>query len=173
MAFVESLALAVLQRVLGDYIGGVVTKRQTERNRAELIGLISGHLEAMNSVGSRVDALAVAVRELDVIVRMDRGLDWKGDQLTVRSGGVLRRSPSVYEAFEALEASIQARRQELGLPLSTEEAAAESASIDDDLTPVPPPVARDAGPQWRDRVLGLQSEVLREKERRSRRPGDG
>ena len=180
---VESFALSIVQSVLSKYIAGLITKRLTERNRAEMIGLIQSQVQSTRSLESKVEALSLAVQELDVIVRMDRNLQWRGDELVLRPSGRIRRSmPSAQEALDELTEAVTARRRELGLPLAPDETAPRGGGGDGggaagdsrpaaegDLVPPDPRTGpTPTTPDFRAEIMGLPSEVLREKERRRR-----
>jgi hypothetical protein len=165
---IEAFVLGLVQMVVGDYITGLLTSRQSERSRAELVALIETQVKATQALGTRVEAMSLAVRELDVIVKMDRGLSWQDDQLVVRPSGRIRKSlPSPQEALDELVESVTARRRELGLPLTGEEAAARTPGAPAEGDLIPP---SDATPalDLRAEVMSLPTEVVRERERRRR-----
>jgi hypothetical protein len=168
---VEALVLGTVANVLGDYLTGLLTNRQSERNRAELIALIETQIKATREVGSKVEAMNLAVRELDAIVKIDQDLSWRDDRLIVRPSGRIRRSlPSPQQALDQLVDSVIARRRELGLPLTAEEAAASGHNepVEGDLIPPDQPAPTTPTPDLAAEVLSLPTEVLREKERRRR-----
>ncbi|MGP4100173.1 hypothetical protein [Nonomuraea sp. KM90] len=176
------IVLGVIANVLGDYITGLLTNRQTERNRAELVTQIESQIKATQALDSKVEATALAVRELDVIVRQDKGLSWQDDRLVVRPSGLIRKTlPSPQQALDELVANITARRRELGLPLTAEEAMAkrDGGPAEGELVPPEPPAPEapkptpkpTSKPDLRAEVLNLPTEVLREKERRRRESG--
>lgn len=168
---IEAFVLGLVQMVVGDYITGLLTSRQSERSRAELVALIQTQVQATQTLNTRVEAMSLAVRELDVIVKMDRGLLWQDDQLVVRPTGRIRKSPpSPQAALDQLVESVTARRRELGLPLTSEEAASRSADAPAEGDLVPPDQSSTAAPSLdlRAEVMGLPTEVVRERERRRR-----
>ena len=168
---IEAFVLGLVQMVVGDYITGLLTSRQSERSRAELVALIETQVKATQKLSTRVEAMSLAVRELDVIVKMDRGLSWQDDQLVVRPSGRIRKSlPSPKEALDQLVESVTARRRELGLPLTSEEATARNTDAPAEGDLIPPDQSSPAAPSLdlRAEVMGLPTEVVRERERRRR-----
>jgi hypothetical protein len=168
------IVLGVIANVLSDYVTGLLTQRQTERNRAELVALIESKIKAAQTSGGKVEAAGLAVRELDVIVKNDPGLSWEDDRLVVRPSGLIKKTlPSPQEALDELVANITARRRELGLPLTAEDAMAKrhDKPAEGDLIPPEQPDPKDAKPDLRAEILSLPTEVLREKERRRRESG--
>jgi hypothetical protein len=176
---IEAAIIGIVQQVLGDYISGLLSKRQSERNRSELVALIEGQIKATRALDAKIDAVSLAVRELDVIVKKDTGLTWQDDQLVVRPSGRIRKSmPSTEDALSQLVASVTARRRELKLPLTPAEAEARQAPkpAEGDLIPpesMPAQAAPKATPDLEAEVLSLPTEVLREKERRRRQADRG
>lgn len=167
---IEAIVLGVVANVLGDYITGLLTNRQTERNRAELVGLMEAQIKATQAIGGKVEAMGLAVRELDVIVKKDRDLTWQEDHLVIRPSGRIRRSmPSPQDALDELVSSVHERRKELGLPITPEEAAGRAREpAEGDLIPPDDEPEQNGKPDLKTEVLNLRSEVLREKERRRR-----
>lgn len=188
--------LGVIGNVLSNYISGLLSNRQTERNRGELVALIESRIKQNRALESR-QAMGVAVRELDAVVDKDRDLTWRDDRLVIRPSGRIRKTlPEPQAALEELVNSVTARRRELGLPLAGDEAAAGSAGAAGtvsgdaaavsgeravagsgnapaagDLIPADDSAPDDSRPDLRAEILGLPAEVLREKERRRRESG--
>lgn len=188
--------LGVIGNVLSNYISGLLSNRQTERNRGELVALIEGEIKK-NRALERRQAMGVAVRELDAVVDKDRDLTWRDDRLVIRPSGRIRKTPrDPQAALEELVNSVTARRRELGLPLTGDEAAAgpagaaaavsrDAAAVSGegavagsgnapaagDLIPPDESAPGDSRPDLRAEILGLPAEVLREKERRRRESG--
>ncbi|MGI5322301.1 hypothetical protein [Actinomadura nitritigenes] len=124
---IEAFVLGVIGNVLSNYISGLLSNRQTERNRGELVALIESKVKQNRALESR-QAMGVAVRELDAVVDKDRDLTWRDDRLVIRPSGRIRKTlPEPQAALEELVNSVTARRRELGLPLTGDEAAAGSA----------------------------------------------
>jgi hypothetical protein len=193
---IEAFVLGVIGNVLSNYISGLLSNRQTERNRGELVALIESRIKENRALESR-QAMGVAVRELDAVVDKDRDLTWRDDRLVIRPSGRIRKTlPDPQAALEELVNSVTARRRELGLPLTGDEAgggpagaaAAVSGGPADvsgegamagsgnapaagDLIPPEPAAPGDSRPDLRAEILGLPAEVLREKERRRRESG--
>lgn len=172
---IEGFVLGLVQKVLGDYLTNVLTKRQGQRSRAELVGLIESQVQATQAIDAKVEAMSLAVRELDVIVKLDRGLSWQDDQLVVRPSGRLRKAPpSPQEALEQLVESVTARRRELGIPLpeggqvSVRQAEEKAERAEGDLIAPDASTKAVAAMDLRAEVLGLPTEVIREKDRRRR-----
>lgn len=162
--------IGVVTNVLSSYIAGLLTNRQSERNRAELVTLIEGEVKGNPALESE-QAMGLAVRELDAIVGKDRDLTWQDDRLVIRPSGRIRKNlPSAREALDELVASVAARRRELGLPLTADEASAvpEAKPVGGALLPPEEEASATSKPDLRAEVLGLPAEVLREKERRRR-----
>ncbi|MFB4299972.1 hypothetical protein [Actinomadura sp. NTSP31] len=186
---IEAFVLGVIGNVLSNYISGLLTNRQTERNRGEIVALIESKVKENRALESR-QAMGVAVRELDAVVGKDRDLTWRDDRLVIRPSGRIRRSlPDPQAALEELVNSVAARRRELGLPLAAGEpapapgappmggsaavAGSGSEPAEGDLIPPDRPAPAGSAPDLRAEVLGLPAEVLREKERRRRESGRG
>ncbi|QXJ23316.1 hypothetical protein AGRA3207_004457 [Actinomadura graeca] len=170
-----------MTNVLSSYITGLLTNKQTERNRAELVTLIEGRVKEEPELENK-QAVGLAVREFDLIIDKDRDLTWHDDRLVIRPSGRIRKSlPSPQQALDELVASVAARRRELGLPLSGEEPpgpppdrpaeepdGAAGTPAEGDLIPAEQTPPK---PDLRAEVLGLPTEVMREKERRRRESG--
>ncbi|MEU6749991.1 hypothetical protein ABZ914_27570 [Spirillospora sp. NPDC046719] len=193
---IEAFVLGVIGNVLSNYISGLLSNRQTERNRGELVALIESRIKQNRALESR-QAMGVAVRELDAVVDKDRDLTWRDDRLVIRPSGRIRKTlPEPQAALEELVNSVTARRRELGLPLTGDEAATGSAGAAGtvsggatavsgeramagsgnapaagDLIPADDSAPDDSRPDLRAEILGLPAEVLREKERRRRESG--
>ncbi|MDL4818917.1 hypothetical protein [Actinomadura opuntiae] len=185
---IEAFVLGVIGNVLSNYISGLLTNRQTERNRGELVALIESKVKENRALESR-QAMGVAVRELDAVVGKDRDLTWRDDRLVIRPSGRIRKTlPDPQAALEELVNSVAARRRELGLPLTAEvpvpgptaaPAAGSGAAVagsgnapaEGDLLPPDESAPAHSAPDLRAEILGLPAEVLREKERRRRESG--
>jgi hypothetical protein len=175
----EAFVLAVLERVIGDYVSSSA-QRKKELTRADVIELVTAQIRPVLLAQEQLDALSFAVKELDGLVARDPYLDWDGDGLrsaTRRRLGTKSIPPA--DAVGALAATVYARRIELGLPSKGELTAApvgpaapvESEPAPDHVGPANSPfVAADEpeAPPWADRVLGLRTEVAKERRRRDR-----
>lgn len=177
-AFIEAanIALRVLERVLAGFLGDALGRQKRARERQELVLAINeGLRQEITDLRGSVDAVHIAVRELDLIVAGNPHLAWKNDQLVLDLDEAT--SP-----LEDLERSIAVRRTELGLPLADEhsdipagaQSARGSAAGDGfvaapSLEPFPVVIAND-DPQhrWRDAIARLPSEVTRERQQRAR-----
>lgn len=172
MTGLETVVLPIIQHVVGDYITNRLTKREGASSRAKLIGVIETQLADSHVLEQRVQAIEVAIRELDHLVHTDKDLAWKDDQLVIQPAGHVRKVlPMPEDALKRLAESIAARRAELGLPAADTSALADTAAHaenvqDGDLIS---PTSNAAKPtDWQLRLASLPSEVLRERERRTR-----
>lgn len=175
----ELIVLPILQRVVGDYVSNLLTQRTQQKTRAEVIAAMTHELDRAHAIGDQVAALAIAVRELDIIVRRDPSLEWSDDFLTVGQvrRGLRRTLPTTAEAIRDLELSVTSRRKELDLPMSDRRTVDPIMDDPDLIPPIPqdhesgaPPDPRDAGSKWNDRLLSLSEETARERQRRQREP---
>ena len=175
MTGLEIAILPVIQQVVGGYITDRLTKREEARSRASLISAIESQLTDTRILEQRVQAAEVVVRELDHLVRTDQNLAWKDDKLVILPSKHFRKIlPTPEDALKNLSESIAARRAELGLPaaatpgLTGSSAQAENLEDGDLIPPTPSP---GKPTDWQLRLASLPSEVLRERERRSRESG--
>jgi hypothetical protein len=184
---IEALVLGVLQKVLGDYVSGLLLKKQDAKTRAELVETVRAELKTSSAANEQqVNALSIAVRELDAIVRRDPYLEWRDDELleTAHRQGVRRKKVSPAEVVEALEQSVRERRRELGLPSSPEAASTEPQPEAAPPTVAPPDPSEEfvfipvepnpdepqaAVSDWGRRVLGLSADVAAERRRRAKK----
>jgi hypothetical protein len=176
MTGLETVVLPVIQHVVGEYITDRLIKREGVSSRAKLIGAIERQLADSRILEGRVQAIEVAIRELDHLVHTDKDLAWKNDQLVIQPAGHVRKVlPTPEEALKRLSESIAARRAQLGLPvadtstLADPEAHAENLQEGDLIQPTP---NAEKPIDWQLRLASLPSEVLRERERRARGSGE-
>ena len=179
---VETIVLPIVQKVLTSYVTSVMTKRSTEKTRADLVNAVREELRSVAGIRDEVKALHAAVTELDVVVKADRNLGWRSDDdaLVIRPPrSVLPRSLSVDDALQALQKSVAERRQELGLgresdPPEPAEGQRPVGAVDDDAelvpsgTPSPRPPDAPEPSAWQKRVLSLSEETRRERRQRFR-----
>jgi hypothetical protein len=166
---IEAFVLAILENVLSQYIGDVLTKRRSERTRAEVIASVKSELSRIGDVQKQVDALTVAVRELDCVVKSDKYLKWQGDILAVESSHRIigRKQLDPDAAIEQLRASVSQRRRELEQTYSQEEQTDTMRVVEADQGDITQ--GAPGGPKqlssWQERVLGLPSDIRRERRR--------
>jgi len=166
---VEAFVLAVLESVLSRYIGDVLTQRRSERTRAEVIESVNAELSRMGDMKKQVDALTIAVRELDHVVKGDKYLTWQGDVLAVESPRriVGRKQLEPQEAIEQLRASVAQRRRELEQTYPKEQQPDTIQVVDAGEgggAQGRPDAPQQISP-WQERVVGLQSDIRRERRR--------
>jgi hypothetical protein len=165
---IEIFVLGVLEKVLSQYIGDVLTKRRSERTRAEVIAAVRMELSRVGDVQEQVDALTLAVRELDFVVSGDKYLRWEQDTLTVEPPRrVISRKPLDAEAAIAeLHASVARRRRELEQTPGREEQddAIRVVEVDQGRA-VPDPGSPQKLTPWQEKVVGLQSDIRKERRR--------
>jgi hypothetical protein len=161
---VETFVLAVLENVLSRYIGDVLTNRRSERTRAEVIESVKVQLSRIGDVQKQVDALTIAVRELDFVVKNDKYLSWQGDVLAIEPPHriVGRKQLDPQAAIKELQASVAQRRRELQQSYPKEDSDPISVVDVDQGTRTQD--GSTATP-WQERVVGLQSEIRRERRR--------
>lgn len=160
---VETFVLAVLENVLSRYIGDVLTNRKSERTRAEVIDSVKVQLSRIGDVQKQVDALTIAVRELDFVVKNDKYLSWQGDVLAVEPPRriVGRKQLDPQAAIKELQASVAQRRRELQQSYPNEDSdAIRVVDVDQGTT-----TQDGSTTPWQERVVGLQSEIRRERRR--------
>ena len=168
----EGAVLTVLENVLSGYIVDVITKKRSARTRAEVIDIVKNELSRAGGMQQQINALTIAVRELDQVVRNDSFLKWRGDLLEVESPRrVINRKPlDVEAAITALRASVQERREEL----ARAEREISKPANPDEIRLVEE--AQDGAPKtvnpWQERVIGLQSEVRQERRKARRDQND-
>jgi hypothetical protein len=171
----EGFVLPIIQQVIGGYIKDRLTTRQGSSSRAELIGMIERQLTDARILEQRVQAIEVAIRELDHLVRTDKDLAWQDDELVIQPIGRVRKvMPTPEDALSRLSESIAARRAELDLPTADAHTHTDlpkhSGNLQEgDLIP-PIPQSEKSDTDWQLRLAGLPSQVLRERERRTRNP---
>ena len=177
MTGLEAFILPVIQNVVGGYIKDrLIKRRESNSSRAELIGVIEKQLTDTRILEQRVRATEVVIRELDHLVRADKDLAWKDDELVIQPTGRVRKvMPAPEDALKHLAESIAARRAELGLPAAGAPALADPPEQaghprDGDLIQPDPGQGKPAT-DWQLRLAQLPSDVLREKERRTRKSG--
>lgn len=117
-----AIVLRVLERVLGDYVSSRLThKSEPSLTRADVIALVKEEIATLVESREQLDAVAVAVRELDVLVRSDRFLRWDDTELKPATRHRLGiRAETATEALNALNDSVRARRLELGLAIDAD-----------------------------------------------------
>jgi hypothetical protein len=175
MTGLEIAILPVIQHVVGEYITDRLTKREKASSRAGLISAIESQLTDTRILEQRVQAAEIVVRELDHLVRTDKDLAWKDDKLVILPSKNFRKTlPSPEDALKNLSESITARRAELGLPVADTSgltgSSAQAENLEDGA--LIPPTSNPVKPtDWQLRLASLPSEVLRERERRSRESG--
>jgi hypothetical protein len=163
----ETSVLVVLEKVLSQYITDVLTNRQTERTRAEVIEAVKVEISRIGTTEKQVDAFTVAVRELDNIVRDDKYLHWQHDVLSVEPTGreIRRNQRSIKASITQLHESIERRRRELAQPNPQEWEDTEDVRLvevdrenPDDTLDTPQDLT-----SWQERIMSLQSEVRKER----------
>lgn len=165
--------LGVISNVLSNYVTALLTRRHTERNRAELVMMIQKEILASGRLRNDVEVVPLVVRELDLIVEKDSHLAWQNDRLIIRPTGRIRKTlPSQQDVLDELRVNIAERRRELGLPLTSEDAIAMRGGgpEEGELVPLDPDQAGSTRVKrdFRAEILNLPTEVLRERERRRR-----
>lgn len=189
LVLIEAVVLPVIERVLGDYISSVLARRSSEKTRADVVATIRGELAGVAELRDEIKAMAVTMRELDLIVKRDPMLDWRqsDDALVMRQPRrwLGRGSITLEDAIDELRQNVADRRRELRLSESLagdgkastvlpnsfdpdSGISSPTASTESDL--IPPPdgqVATAPTPSWRDRVVGLRSETAQERRRRA------
>lgn len=169
----EAAVLTVLENVLSRYVGDVITKKRSARTRAEVIDIVKNELSHTEGMQQQINALTIAVRELDQVVKGDSFLQWHDGLLEVESPRrVIGRKPlDVEAAIGALRASVRERREELARAerqISKPTAADEIRLVEDKQQDRAPTTLSP----WQERVVGLQSEVRQER-RKARRDQNG
>jgi hypothetical protein len=175
MTGLEIFILPVIQKVIGDYITDRLAGRKKAASRARLINAIESQLTDSRILEQRVQATETVVRELDHLVRTDKNLAWKDDELVILPSKRFRKTPPTPEfALKNLAESIIARRAELGLPTANTSGITDSSAQVENLEDgelIHPTSNPEKPTDWQLRLASLPSEVLRERERRSREAG--
>jgi hypothetical protein len=169
----EGFVLPIIQQVIGGYIKDRLTTRQSSSSRAELISMIESQLTDARILEQRVQAIEVAIRELDHLVRTDKDLAWQNDELVIQPIGRVRKvMPTPEDALSRLSENIATRRAALDLPTAgsntrTDLPQHDGSLQEGDLIP-PTPKSEKSDIDWQLRLASLPSQVLRERERRTR-----
>src|SRR5262249_22094116 len=90
-------------------------KRRDAKTRSEVIETVKGQLSGLGEMRSQIDALTLAVGELDFLVRRTTSLHWQGGFLAVDVPRTVAGDPqrAVNAALEHLRSSVYERRSEL------------------------------------------------------------
>src|SRR5262245_53428312 len=79
----EAFLLPIVQGVITNYVSDVLIKRRDAKTRSEVIETVKGQLSGLGEMRSQIDALTLAVGELDFLVRRTTSLHWQGGFLAV------------------------------------------------------------------------------------------
>jgi len=74
----EAALLAIVQNVISNYISDLLINRRNTKTRSEVIETVKGQLTSLGEMRSQIDALTMAVHELDFLVRQTTPLHCKG-----------------------------------------------------------------------------------------------
>jgi hypothetical protein len=143
---IEAIVLNILERVVGSYLSGVVLRKQELKTRAEVIAVVKNELAPVVTVGQQLDALTIAVRELDKIVTHDPYLRWDDERLVPVERRSLMRSVSPADALEELADAVKARRVALRLPAEASDVAPRPSGGAGGVRPVAAPAGHPETP---------------------------
>ena len=174
----ETDALAALEKVLGQYIVDVITKRRTRQTKAEIIESVKIELSRVANIDMTVEQLTIAARELDNIVRDDSFLRWQHGILAVGSSHreIRKKLQDDVEAVEVqFHENIARRRrkltqwcaleqEQLSQPDTLHEETDEVRLIEVDADDSDGNTdASQRLTSWQEKLMNLQSEIRRER----------
>jgi hypothetical protein len=111
----EAFLLPIVQNVISKYISDVLINRRDAKTRSEVIETVRSQLSSLGEMRGQIDALTMAVNELDFLVRNTTSLHWQGQFLAVTVPPGIAGDPryAVNDVLAHLRSTVDQRRSEL------------------------------------------------------------